>query len=89
MKNLDLLERVPKCFLLSAGVYLAFQLIGCSLLFEKKTNPANHAQIDIDDEDQTRRLNETPTLSETKCHDVNSLGVWLVIFCCSSESLNI
>ncbi len=82
--NLDLLERVPKCFLLSAGVYLTFQLIGCCLIFEKKSNndlsSIEEAHINKDENDLVRRLNETSSSDQSQ--DVNSLGVWLgfVIF---------
>ena len=38
---MDLLERVPKSFLLSAAIYLAFQIVGSLLLFENNTTNIN------------------------------------------------
>jgi len=64
-KYLDLLERVPFMFLLSAGVFTAFQLIGCLLMFETTEDTASN---------DSERLNE-PLSSTSESINKNSLGV--------------
>ena len=79
LKNADLLERVPKYFLLSAGVYFILQLIGCCLLFEKKDSQTAETDIEQkkneENEELTQHLND-PVNKNTS--EINSLGVWLV-----------
>jgi hypothetical protein len=71
LKNSDLLERVPKCFLLSAGVYMILQLIGCSLLFER-----NDKQTVMDNEHANEENDENESLTKRFNEQINSLGVW-------------
>ena len=63
---MDLLERVPKSFLLSAAIYLAFQIVGSLLLFENNTTNSQNQTENINDEDPLIILKS----------DRNSLGVW-------------
>ncbi len=67
-KYLHLLERVPTMFLLSAGVFTAFQLIGCFLMFETKISSNDGKDIN----DLNEPLNTKSIVVTT---NKNSLGV--------------
>jgi hypothetical protein len=77
--NMDLLNRVPEAFLLLAGVYLGFQILGCLLMFEndtKSNNNNNNSDKTINDnEDKEIRVPLNSQPKEIK----NSLGVWYKI----------
>ena len=79
--NMDLLNRVPKAFLLLAGVYLGFQILGCLLMFENDIKSNNNNNNKNDNEDNDKEI-KVPLNSEHK-EIKNSLGVWynyLIIF---------
>lgn len=81
---MDLLNRVSKAFLLLAGVYLGFQILGCLLMFENdtKSNNNNNNNKTINDNEDNDKEIKVPLNSEPK-EIKNSLGVWynyLIIF---------
>lgn len=68
--HIDLLERIPKTFLLLAGIYFGLQITGIVLLFEKKSQSIdNSVSTSINDDDDV----ETQPL--IKDDESNSLGV--------------
>lgn len=64
-EHMDLLIRVPQSFLLSAGIYLTFQIVGIILLFENKSI----------DQSNDSSVNESSSKESFTMSDVNSLGV--------------
>ncbi len=67
----DLLNRVPKIFLIMSGICLCFQIIGCLLMFERN-EPSKRILIhnSINDDEQDAEKTE---LIYTK--KINSLGL--------------
>ncbi len=72
---MDLLNRVPKAFLLLAGVYLGFQILGCLLMFENDTKSNNNKNSDKTINDNEDKEIKVPLNSQPK-EIKNSLGVW-------------
>ena len=52
---MDLLNRVPRMFLILAGLFFGLQILGCLLMFENKSdkktenNAINYQKDDVDD----------------------------------------
>lgn len=68
---MDLLNRVPKVFLLMAGIFLALQTLGCLLMFENKTEIKKPSNIN----DDTQEADIESSESQPPVKKMNSLGL--------------
>lgn len=69
--HMDLLNRVPKVFLLMAGIFLALQTLGCLLMFENKTEIKKPSNIN----DDTQEADIESSESQPPVKKMNSLGL--------------
>ena len=85
--HIDLLERVPKCFLLMCGLYLTLQLIGVSLIAQYQENPEevslsistaeneNEFSNELSERSGDESLINSVVKKGTDFDEINSLGV--------------
>jgi hypothetical protein len=76
--HIDLLERVPKCFLLLAGLYLALQLVGVSIMSEYKVEESDEEERSAllnSNDDSDMSVNVKLREQQEQLNEINSLGV--------------
>ena len=79
--HIDLLERVPKSFLILGGVFLTLQLTGILLMFEYKeeehaTQVVVNKEVDEENPNDSEESENTNLLEKSRPGDLyNSLGV--------------
>ena len=69
----DLLERVPKCFIIIGVIFASCHIIGFALLFEKKSDSETQSLVQNMNINEDREVNIEN--SEKKEEETNNLGV--------------